>query len=453
MYRNRKDTELNSTKARVLKLETALDDVLSEFAKVIDSACNASDVPPNVAFELSKASLRVTKISQEARKKRVAATRISEEDKKVNDNEKEDDEEQVLSSGDMAGLGSNAAVEDQALTIPHTLATPSEIERKSLNKIDPHQPTYENIAQQWHAPFHSRIHEHFTDLPRQMAVNLIPSSSPPSELTFAQRLHRACIERGLRLVSRTPNYTSQPDSIFPAMAVPLETSSMDQLRASIDYVLRNLNGRYLSAYHSAKKFPVAYRFIEGNASIMMTRTAPVQQLVFGKTRTKVDVTLPELEGEWLEPEDVQEYLEVRGIFVDRVMASTEVRLFIPAATMESLKQSQSIVALDEEYLTAGSGMVWDASLNSRSLGQMENAWQNYSSTGNSDTSSQGSSDYLHRQTQLNDATATELISITLDLIGMIENLARRAICLGPGPGWRRIDVDAVLRDFFLSSLA
>lgn len=115
-------------------METALDDVLSEFAKVIDSACNASDVPPNIAFELSKASLRITKFSQEARKKGVPATRISEEDKKVNDNEKEDDEEQVLSSGDTARLGSNTAVEDQTLTIPHTLATPSETGSKSLNK-------------------------------------------------------------------------------------------------------------------------------------------------------------------------------------------------------------------------------------------------------------------------------------------------------------------------------
>jgi hypothetical protein len=53
---------------------------------------------------------------------------------------------------------------------------------------------------------------------------------------------------------------------------------MGQLRALINYVLRNLNGRCLSAYYSAKKFLVAYRSIEGNARIMVTRTAQVQQL-------------------------------------------------------------------------------------------------------------------------------------------------------------------------------
>lgn len=58
--------------------------------------------------------------------------------------------------------------------------------------------------------------------------------------------------------------------------------------------------------------PEMYRSVEGQGDIKITRTHE-ERIVFGRTRTLIDSSLPGFEGEFLEPQDIQEYLELIGV--------------------------------------------------------------------------------------------------------------------------------------------
>lgn len=68
--------------------------------------------------------------------------------------------------------------------------------------------------------------------------------------------------------------------------------------------------------HSTPQQPHMYRDVEGETKTMLRATAPlVQQIVTGKTRTRLGTNFGPLQGEWLEAVDVEEYLEERGIYM------------------------------------------------------------------------------------------------------------------------------------------
>ena len=66
---------------------------------------------------------------------------------------------------------------------------------------------------------------------------------------------------------------------------------------------------------TALEHPSVFRIVEGNSGVLVGRPyqREVESLAFGCTRTVVDTWLPGLEGEWLEPIDVKEYLESQSV--------------------------------------------------------------------------------------------------------------------------------------------
>jgi hypothetical protein len=128
-----------------------------------------------------------------------------------------------------------------------------------------------------------------------------------------------------------------------------------------------------------------YRKIEGSESMLVKRapsgSRDVERLVFGRTRTVVQTALPGFEGEWLEPRDVEEYLEEKGVQVGSAALTT----VLPETDLRPQPSSIDIC-------------------------------ENRSSVHN----------------------------LIINLQSLIEYLALSAICIGPGPGMRRDDVDKAL---------
>jgi hypothetical protein len=113
-----------------------------------------------------------------------------------------------------------------------------------------------------------------------------------------------------------------------------------------------------------------------------TPSTDVESLAFARTRTIVETALPGFEGEWLEPMDVQEYLEHKGIQV----GSAELTTVLPLTIPETDLQPSSIDIFD-----------------------------------------------------------SQLSVHAMNLQSLIEYLALSAICIGPGPGMRRDDVDRAIK--------
>jgi len=78
--------------------------------------------------------------------------------------------------------------------------------------------------------------------------------------------------------------------------------------------------------------PDMYRSIEGHHDVRIPRVNG-ERLVFGRTRTLVHSELPGFEGEFLEAQDLQEYLELMGILNG---GSSHKDIWVPASTLEAL---------------------------------------------------------------------------------------------------------------------
>jgi hypothetical protein len=197
-------------------------------------------------------------------------------------------------------------------------------------------------------------------------------------LLFAQKLRLACVERGLQLLS-TPNL-SLPE-IHPALSLHLKSMSVAELRLLTEESL--LGGPYSATQAPVLIHPDMYRKIEGSEDVVVKRTPSrdVERLVFGLTRTVVETAMPGFEGEWLEPRDVEEYLEEKGVQVGSTELTTILHLSIPETDLRP-----------------------------------------------------STIDMFDIQPSVH----------TINLQKLVEYLALSAICIGPGPGMRRDDVDKAL---------
>lgn len=124
--------------------------------------------------------------------------------------------------------------------------------------------------------------------------------------------------------------------------------------------------------------PDMYRSVEGHHNIMVPRVNG-ERLVFGRTRTLVHSELPGFEGEYLEAQDIQEYLELIGVLNGSVNHED---VWIAASTLEVL------------------GIEFDK--------------------------------------------RDSLVRASINLQKLITQLAVSAVCVGPGPGVRRADIDQAL---------
>lgn len=219
-----------------------------------------------------------------------------------------------------------------------------------------------------------------------------------------------------------------------------------------------------------------FRTIEGRSDVAVRRLSPpkLQSLGFGRTRTVLRTEIQELQGEWLEPTDVEEYLSERGIYVRNGSPSDKIVLALPTAEDQRVER---IEVLSEGVTELESSAVEEVSRfnNSGTVGaELHERWKEYStadstfqlpdstifgvSQGSFTEIPSGTWSFTPSPSQYNGLLGMEtpsrvtggnnnaLPSITVDIDKLVSILAAEAACLGPGPGVRRAIVDLAIRE-------
>ncbi|PON22250.1 hypothetical protein TGAM01_v208931 [Trichoderma gamsii] len=271
---------------------------------------------------------------------------------------------------------------------------------------------------------------------------------PPS---ISQRILRACLDIAAdRLkLPRVPFMR-----ILPVLLLPLQFESEDNiLRRAMKYLSLSGEEAHLEQERYSVKagyLPKMMRLIEGQTHTLVPRKPQpdMQRLQFGCTRTVISTAVPDLQGEWLEPLDVEEYLEQRGIFVREEAPDDDLlNLAIPAgsklsATMTNVNETDA-----QQPDVQNQTYTKDVPSNPDELGighdydifnhQRDSA----TAFANSLWDIDGTSISPENIPMCN----SEQINITINLDTLVHKLVSKAVCLGACPGIRRAHVDEAIR--------
>ena len=238
---------------------------------------DTNGITPTILVQLSKSAIEIASISLGARR-----DGADEDTGTKNSNEKRTQTEQL-----------NAAPDEEEEIVA------SETEPGHVSTVDRPSPGDLSFS-----------------LPRQSGL-LAPWNRATERLSAAYSLLGACIEQASGLIGPRVHRTgdvalkigaplrSQGPNAFLASALSKLSFSGNQFE-DISFILPR-----------AQMIPKMLRTIEGCDTLKLPRSSPprLQQLKFGRTRTMLLTAIPELQGEWLEASDVEEYLEERGIYI------------------------------------------------------------------------------------------------------------------------------------------
>ncbi|KAH7000478.1 hypothetical protein EDB80DRAFT_895718 [Ilyonectria destructans] len=456
-YRSRKENALATEKARALLYESTLNKVLKSLMQFYNFMSSKRDLPEDVMLQLKKTVSEITDLAQQAQK---------------------GDEP----SPSIPGQNSDTLSKDkESIGISHNSQMSSQDQRPKRISGD--------------VDFAS------ADLASTRETSLILSQQrlnrPSRKLPVAQSFLEACLDRTVAMLQPQSPSTR---SVFPALLLPLTMYQFDDI---LDWTLRHIsrNSRYhlLDAkydYTESSAFPKMLRIVEGGIGAAAPRIPPphLQRFQFGRTRTRLVTNTPELQGEWLEAMDVEEYLEQRGIFVrgthqsDLLTLSVSTPGAFPPANDEPNPLSHrrftdSRNLSSGETLSSGDGLVsftdvtngeahsqlvpkviqsnhhWtrDFTIFGQSLGETQPVpsglwtfepspqhWQ-------SGTLKEGSRDSIPTHQIISTEQGSYNGHITISVEKLITELANRAVCLGPAPGIQRVEVDTAIKRSVISA--
>ncbi|RFU77522.1 hypothetical protein TARUN_4736 [Trichoderma arundinaceum] len=294
----------------------------------------------------------------------------------------------------------------------------------------------------------------------------------PKPVTISQRIMRACVDRAADML----NLTSSPVMcLLPSMLLPLQFDRRDNLLSrTMRYLTVDDCELIMDQEHSpmaTRHLPKMLRLIEGQSNSLVPRIAPpnLQRLQFGRTRTVLSTALPDLQGEWLEASDVEEYLEQRGIFIRHDSPNTDMlNLAIPvdgglSTQSTDLNESNfhnpvrlianhpnhidpSLVPPSEIPRQADDGLGGFALNPDYTIFGQQRDVQVLPS---------GMKMFTPTSWSIEDAAILPMdlamrspdhINIMINLDSLILRLASKAVCLGPCPGIRRAHIDEAIRD-------
>ncbi|KAL6901420.1 hypothetical protein GGI43DRAFT_402998 [Trichoderma evansii] len=385
-YRNRKANELTAAKARVDVLEKALNSSLDEFSKFHKMLLGKQEyLPAEFLIQLHETATNIIAIAKNA----LADDELPELDYPSCDHLATMD---TMDSDDY---------EDDAVCIP-------------------------------------------------MHVNSADSYFSRKPVSISQRIFRACIDLAAdRLkLPRVPVLR-----ILPSLLLPLQFESEDNVlrRAmqylSIDYVEAKLEQERCSA--KAEYLPKMMRLIEGQTHTLVPRRPQpnMQRLQYGCTRTVMSTAVPDLQGEWLEPSDVEEYLEQRGIFIREEAPDDDLlNLAIPVGS----KLSATIIDTTETdgiQNQAYNNHTLDSSdLDELGIGHEFAIFEEQDNVTTAFAPSLWDVDGINISPENATTCNTEHINITINLDTLVHKLVSKAVCLGASPGIRRAHVDEAIRE-------
>lgn len=270
------------------------------------------------------------------------------------------------------------------------------------------------------------------------AVTISLRSRAHGNLPVSSMLMRACTEIVVSILSDGKALLIHPQ----AMALPLQHLGKELLMYSS---LQRLSLFHLPVFdaqyppHASVGLPRMYRVIEGGSIAVPRIPSPsLQQIVRGTTRTILDTTSAELQGEWLEAVDVEEYLEERGISLHSHgsgdAAPSQPDSMGPGASSPPQPGPHEPGVYSVFGLPGPGGRFGP----SRSRGQSE-----LRSTTRSGEVLSGLQPAASGPT---DGIKAKAPRVMVDLDKLVGLLAANAVCLGPGPGIRRDAVDMSIRE-------
>ncbi|KAI9150052.1 hypothetical protein HJFPF1_09806 [Paramyrothecium foliicola] len=276
--------------------------------------------------------------------------------------------------------------------------------------------------------------------------------------SLAHKLLQLCYERYADFITSGSNDSF---GMLPLLLLPLRVAQEKRQIQSKGIPQKDLSRGYWSDHggdQTAEEVaPKAYRMIEGDSASQRPRIAPpnLQSLRRGLTRTVLQTTLPDVEGEWLEASDVEEYLAERGIYVREESSSDQLRLGYLSAGNEMEMSNLDLVhaavpSFHEPGLSAPDWTVFGiAAPDGRGLPSgVRGFTPPFHHHGSMLSGGAGEvQDQQAMEASNPSARSTSSgMSMTVDLDNLISVLAKNAVCLGVGPGVRKEAVDLAIRE-------
>ncbi|EHK45990.1 hypothetical protein TRIATDRAFT_41118 [Trichoderma atroviride IMI 206040] len=286
-----------------------------------------------------------------------------------------------------------------------------------------------------------------------IAAPINSGSSYPKPPSISQRILRACLDIAAdRLkLPRVPFLR-----ILPALLLPLQFESEDNiLRRAMQYLSLSGEEAHLEQErYSAKAgyLPKMMRLIEGQTHTLVPRKPQpdMQRLQFGCTRTVISTAVPDLQGEWLEPLDVEEYLEQRGIFVREEAPDDDLlNLAIPAgsklsATMTNVNETDAQPS-DMQNQTYTNNIPDTSNHDELGIDHDYGIFDHQRDATTAFAASLWDVDGTGISPENTSMCSSEQINITINLDTLVHKLVSKAVCLGACPGIRRAHVDEAIR--------
>jgi hypothetical protein len=259
----------------------------------------------------------------------------------------------------------------------------------------------------------------------------------PKPASISQRIFRACLDLAAdRLkLPRVPFLR-----ILPALLLPLQFESEDSiLRRAMQYLsVDDAEAQILQERCSAKAgyLPKMMRLIEGQTHTLVPRKPQpnMQRLQFGCTRTVISTAVPDLQGEWLEPLDVEEYLEQRGIFIREEAPDNDLLNETDAQQSDMPNQTYTNDVPDT------------SSPDGLGIGPDYDLFDHQRDATTAFATSLWDIDGTGIPPETIPMCNSEQINITINLDTLVHQLVSKAICLGACPGIRRAHVDEAIRN-------
>ncbi|KAL7813667.1 hypothetical protein V8C44DRAFT_327486 [Trichoderma aethiopicum] len=439
-YRSRKQSALISAKARAEVLEVALDGSINEFIKFYEHVSQKGDeLPKGLMTQLNQTAINIVSIARRAAREKsmLAGEQDRAPDQGAADVAEEFDEDHEP--------------EDQPTCIP---------------AAETHTTQNRPLKEQY---------ETFTD-------------DKPAPLS--QRLMLACLIRALSLLQlgEFPFV-----AVSPAMLLPLQLERAERLLENVAHRLSGSPSIFSAdcQYGDGRNvcLPKLMRLIEGNLDTLTPRLSPpdLQSLQFGRTRTMLNTAISDLQGEWLEAPDVEEYLEQRGIFVRMGTSGDVISLSAPmhddepplrpsasgihdphsvhkpplhtmdvmSSTQRAVHPNQAVSMPESDLYTLGRHIA-PGGISRRPAPLPEHDFTIFGKlflddqairTGYNGVSL---SDWYPEMRNLADDAGSSQHAwgsrkVIIDIGMLIQGLADKAVCLGPCPGIRRMHVDEAIR--------
>ncbi|CRG91513.1 hypothetical protein PISL3812_08562 [Talaromyces islandicus] len=456
-YRSRKEATISSLNDRVSEIDSAVEAMARSFASFHDKLINSEllESHPDLLRSLRSVAGKTASLAQLSKREAIFSGKMSREEA-AGDSAMSMGEDQLVSGfGEHNTINQNSVISEDGVIeyLASYAANDASPRSKPSNKVKgSHIPPKGNIY------------------PAQ-TFNIYPqlSSTPQfSANSFAHRLQLICCERAYQLLL---DPFADPETLFRAFRFSFGSTSRERLLARFYRVLNRENSRsefrdsqswthYPHRTPSGDLVPPQIPKSAGSWPLQLAETLYSQRSVDG------NLVYPAFDGEWLDANDVEDFLHEQGIAVDAHSSFVEISnshsdLFQKIMMSGPFQEIDLARAIPGQYGTSQEQSdvidprIFESS-SSPSLFMSDVSAMMSMESGSFPTPDDGSSTQLSNAAVMSSIISEESmnsglvtdgfdnISLTFDVKRFMDRLVMKAVCLGRSPGYRKVDVEESL---------